>query len=99
MASSDSPQQLLDACETYHRDVALAHLDTPPGTLRDARVAEAAAQTEPACTIPALQASAQQSANAPAGQQSAMRRLNAWGLGMHVQQRLRAGLAGGAIPI
>lgn len=89
MASSDSPQQLLDACKTYHRNVASAHLDTPPGGARDAKVAEAAAQTEPACTIPALQAFAQHSANAPAAQQSAMRRLNAWGLGMHVQQRLR----------
>ena len=89
MASSDSPQQLLDACKTYHRDVALAHLDAPPGSMRDTRVAEAAAQTEPACTISALQAFAQHSANAPATQQSAMRRLNAWGLGMHVHERLR----------
>lgn len=89
MASSDSPQQLLDACKTYHRNVALAHLDTPPGSMRDVRVAEAAAQTEPACTIPALRAFAQHHANAPAAQQSALRRLNAWGLGMHVHQRLR----------
>ena len=89
MPFSDSPEQLLDACRTYHRNVALAHLDAPPGSMRDAGVAEAAAQAEPACTMPALQAFAQHSANAPATQQPAMRRLHAWGLGMHVQQRLR----------
>ena len=89
MASSDSPAQLLDACQTYHRNVALAHLDTPPGGARDTRLAEAAAQTEPACTPSALQASAHLSANVPEVQRAAMRRLNAWGLGMHVHQQLR----------
>lgn len=89
MASADSPEQLLDACKTYHRIVALAHLETPPGETRDARLAEAMAQMEPACTIPALRAFANFGANAPQAQRLAMRRLNAWGLGMHVQQRLR----------
>jgi hypothetical protein len=89
MASSDRPAQLLDACRTYHRNVALAHLDTPPGAARDARLAEALALAEPACTIPALQAIANLGANLPEAQRAAMRRLNAWGLGMHVQQRLR----------
>ena len=89
MASTDSPEQLLDACQTYHRNVALAHLDTPPGGARDARLAEAMAQTASACTIPALRSFASLNASAPAAQQSPLRRLNAWGLGMHVQQRLR----------
>ena len=89
MASTDSLEQLLDACETYHRNVALARLNTPPGGTRDDNLAEAMAQTEPACTIPALQSMAHPGANAPAAQQPAMRRLNAWGLGMHAQQRLR----------
>ena len=47
------------------------------------------AQTESACTIPALRAIANLSANAPEAQRPAVRRLNAWGLGMHVQQKLR----------
>jgi hypothetical protein len=89
MAFTDSPDQLLDACKTYHRTVALAQLDTPPGETRDGRLAEAMMQTESACTISALQAFANLGANAPAAQRPAMRRLNAWGLGMHVQQRLR----------
>ena len=89
MASTGSPNQLLDACKTYHRDVALAHLDTPPGAARDARLAEAMAQTEPACTVPALQAFANLGANVPEAQRPALRRLNAWGLDMHVRQRLR----------
>ena len=89
MASTDSPDQLLDACKTYHHNVALAHLDTPPGAARDARLAEAMAQTESACSVPALQTFANLGANAPEAQRPAMRRLNAWGLGMHVQQRLR----------
>ena len=88
MAATDSPAQLLDACKTYHRHVALAHLDVPPGAARDARLAEAMAQTEPACTVSALQTFANLGANAPAAQRPAFRRLNAWGLGMHVRQRL-----------
>ncbi len=89
MASTGSPEQLLDACKTYHRNVALAHLDTPPGRVRDARLAEAMVQTEPVCTVPALRAFANLGANAPEALRPAMRRLTAWGLGMHVQQRLR----------
>ena len=102
MASTDSSDQLLDlldACKTYHRTTALAHLDTPPGAARDARLAEAMAQTESACSVPALQIFANLGANAPEAQRPAMRRLNAWGLGMHVQQRTAAGLACRAIPI
>ena len=89
MASTDSPEQLLDACKTYHRNVALARLDTPPGATRDARLAEATTRTEPASSISALQTFANLGANAPESQRPAMRRLNAWGLGMHVQHLLR----------
>ena len=89
MPSTDSSEQLLDACKTYHRTVALAHLDTPLGATRDARLAEAMARTESACTIPALQVFANLGANAPEAQRPVTRRLNAWALGMHVQQRLR----------
>lgn len=89
MASPDSPEQLLDACKIYHHNVALAHLDVPPGATRDARLAEAMAQTEPACALPALRAFANLGANAPEPQRPAMQRLNAWGLGMHARQRLR----------
>ena len=89
MASSDTPIQLLDACEVYHRNVALAHLDTPPGSERDARLAEAIIQTQSACSLTALRESASLGARATEAQQPALQRLNAWGLGMHVQQRLQ----------
>ena len=89
MASSETPTQLLDACEAYHRNIALAHLDTPPGSARDARLAEAIIQTQSACSLSSLQESANLGARAAEAQRPALQRLNAWGLGMHVQQRLR----------
>ena len=83
MASVDTPGQLLDACKAYHRNVALAHLDRPPGAARESRLAEARVQAQSACSISALKETARLGAGA--GQQ----RLNAWGLGMHVGQRLQ----------
>ena len=89
MASNDTPTQLLDACEVYHRNIALAQLDTPPGSARDARLAEAIIQTQSACSLSSLQESASLGARAAEARRPALQRLNAWGLGMHVQERLR----------
>ena len=89
MASSSVPIQLLDVCKIYHRNIALAHLDNPPGAVRDARLAEAMDQVQSACSLSALQESANLGARVEEAQRPALQRLNAWGLGMHVQQRLR----------
>ena len=89
MDSGDTPGELLDACESYHRDVALAHLDTPPGPARNARLAEAMDQCGAACALPALQQSAAPGAAAPEGEGRARQRLKAWGLGVHARLQLR----------
>ena len=89
MASSNTPIQLLDACKDYHRNIALAHLGTRPGAARDARLAEAIIQTQSACSLSALQETASLGARVAETQRPALQRLKAWGLGMHVQQRLR----------
>ena len=89
MASSDSQRELLDVCEVYHRHIALAHLDSPPGAARNARLAEAIVQAQSACSLSTLQQSANLGAGAPEAERPALRRLNAWGLGMQVQARLR----------
>ena len=89
MASSNTPRELLDVCEVYHRNIALAHLDTPPGAARNARLAEAIVQAQSACSLSALQESASLGAGAPEAERPALQRLNAWGLGMRVQSRLR----------
>ena len=89
MASSDSSRQLLDVCRIYHRNIALAHLDTPPGAVRNARLAEAVDQTQFACSLTALQESASLYARVAETERPALERLNAWGLGMHLRGRLR----------
>ena len=89
MASSDTRRQLVDGCEVYHRNVALAHLDTPPGAARDARLAEAMEEAQSACPLSALQESAILGARVSEAKRPALQRLNAWGLGIHVNQRLQ----------
>ena len=89
MDSGDTPGELLDACEAYHRGVALAHLDAPPGAARNARLAEAMDQCEAACALPALQQAAASGAAAPEAERRARQRLKAWGLGTHARLRLR----------
>ena len=91
MASSDVTRRLLDACKGYHRNVALAHLDTPPGSVRNARLSEAMDQTQSACSLSALQQSASLGARVAGAERPALQRLNAWGLGLHVQRRLQPG--------
>lgn len=88
MASTDTPSQLLDACEAYHRSVALAQLDNPPGTARQSRLAGAAVEAQSVCSLAALRESASAAATATEAQRTAVQRLSAWGLGMHVQHRL-----------
>lgn len=89
MASIDTPTQLLDVCEAYRRNIALAHLDTPPGAARNDRLTEAMAQTQSACLSSAFHEPASLGTGVREAERPALRRLNAWGLGMHVQLQLR----------
>ena len=43
MAVNNLPEHLIETCAAYQRDMALIHLDTPPGDTREARLAEATA--------------------------------------------------------
>ena len=81
MAADNSPEHLVQTCAAYQRDVALIHLDTPPGDTREARLAEAMAQREEAYTTATLEALQRQLAEAPASHQETLTRLRAWALG------------------
>ena len=56
MSVDSQPERLLAASTTYHREVALATLDTPPGETRAARIAEAVSQCAESCTAPEIAA-------------------------------------------
>jgi hypothetical protein len=88
MAADSTPEQLVQTCAAYQRDVALVHLDTPPGETREARLAEAMARVSEAYTAPALEVLHSQLTAAPASHQEMLRRLRGWALTMHVQHAL-----------
>ena len=88
MAVDSAPEHLVQTCAAYQRDVALMHLDTPPGDAREARLAEAMARVAEACTPAAIEALHSQLTVAPASHQEALRRLRGWALAMHVQHAL-----------
>lgn len=88
MAVDSAPEQLLQACAAYQRDVALMHLDTPPGDTREAPLAEAMARLAETYTAAALAALRSQLTAAPASHQEALRRLRGWALALHVQSAL-----------
>jgi hypothetical protein len=72
----------------YQRDVALMHLDVPPGDAREAGLAEAMAQGAKACTPTAIETLRLLRTQAPASQQEALQRLQGWTLSMHVRSVL-----------
>lgn len=88
MAVDSTPEQLVRLCATYQRDVALAHLDTPPGEAREERLAEAMARAAEAYSTATLEALQSQLAAAPPTHQETLRRLRAWALALRVQQAL-----------
>jgi hypothetical protein len=47
-------EHLMQACEAYQHEVALIHLDVPPGDAREVRLAEALAHGAEACTPAAI---------------------------------------------
>ena len=88
MAVENLPEPLVQTCAAYQHDVALIHLDTPPGDTRDARLAEAMAHRGEAyatATIAALQG---QLTEAPVSHQETLTHLRAWALSMHVRSAL-----------
>jgi len=88
MAVDDLLEHLLQACVTYQCDVALTHLDVPPGDAREARLAEAMAHGAEACSPATIEALQRLRTEAPASQQEALQRLQSWMLGMHVRSAL-----------
>ena len=88
MAVHNIPEHLVQAGAAYQRDVALIHLDTPPGDTRDARLAEAMAHRGEAYTTATLEALQSQLTAAPASHQGTLTRLRAWALAMHVRSAL-----------
>jgi hypothetical protein len=85
MAMDYTPERLLETCAAYQREVAVIHLDTPPGDLREARLAEALGRVTEACTAPALAALQGQLGEAPAAHQETLRCLHGWALARHIE--------------
>jgi hypothetical protein len=88
MAVDNLLEHLLQTCVAYQREVALLHLDVPPGDAREARLAEAMAHGADACTPAALEALQRLRLEVPASQQEALQRLQGWTLSMHVRSAL-----------
>ena len=88
MAVDNVPERLLQTCVAYQRNVALIHLDIPPGDTYEARLAEAMAQGAEAYTTATLEALRSLHTEAPASHQAAIQHLRAWALTMHVRSAL-----------
>src|SRR5919197_1110126 len=74
MAVDNLLEHLLQTCVAYQRDVALLHLDVPPGDAHEARLAEAMAHGAEACTPAAIETLQRLRTAAPAAQQEAVQR-------------------------
>ena len=88
MAVGNFLEYLLQVCVAYQHEVALIHLDVPPGDAREARLAEAMAQGAEICTPATLEALQRLRTEAPATHQETLQRLRAWALAMHVRSAL-----------
>src|SRR5215470_19152254 len=88
MAVDNFLEPLLQACVAYQSEVALIHLDVPPGDAREARLAEAIAHGAEACTPAAIETLQRLRTEAPGSQQEALQRLQGWALSMHVRNAL-----------
>jgi hypothetical protein len=85
MVADSGLEQLLEVCVAYHREVALALLDTPPGAAREARLVEAITGCLEACSAPALAAVQSEIDEAPATQRDLFSRLRAWGFSLYLR--------------
>jgi hypothetical protein len=88
MAVDNLLEHLMQACEAYQHEVALIHLDVPPGDAREARLAEALTHGTEACTPAAIETLQRLRTEAPGSQQEALQRLHGWTLSMHVRSIL-----------
>lgn len=85
MVADNMLERLLEVCAAYHRDVALAHIDTPSGAARETRLEEALTLCAEACSAPELAALQSLIDAAPPSQRDLLYRLWAWGCTMHLQ--------------
>jgi hypothetical protein len=85
MAEDTQLDRFVQTCTAYQRDVALAHIETPPGEVRATRLAEVVRQAAEVCSAAGLQElqSAIDTASTPL--QPPLRRLRAWCLETHLQ--------------
>ena len=81
----DILDRFVQAGASYQRDVAVAHLDVPPGEGRVARLADALQRSAEVCTVNELHALQHAMAEAPAASQAALQRLLAWGREMSLR--------------
>jgi len=88
MAIDNLAEHLFQTCIAYQHDVALIHLDVPPGDAREVRLAEAMAHAAEACTPAAIEMLQRLRTEALASQQGALQRLQGWTLSMHVRSAL-----------
>src|SRR5262245_59532628 len=88
MAVDNLLEHVLRTCIAYQHEVALIHLDVPPGDAREARLAEAMAHGAEACTPTAIETLQRLRTEAPASQQEAGQRLQSWKLSMQVRCHL-----------
>jgi len=88
MTGDEYPEQCVQACAAYQRAVALVQIDTPPGAVRDAHLAEALDRCTEVCTDSQLLSLRSLIAAVPAAAQEPLRRLHAWGLDVQVQRAI-----------
>jgi len=88
MVVDNLPEHLLQTCVAYQREVALIHLDIPPGEAREARLAEAMAHGAEACIPAVIEALQRLCAEASGASQEMLQRLHSWALSMHIRNAL-----------
>src|SRR5262245_9082832 len=88
MAVDNVPERLVQTCVAYQRQVALIHLDTPPGDTREARLAEAMVPVADVCTPTTIEVLQRLRTEVSAAQQDAYQRLHGWALDMQVRSAL-----------
>lgn len=81
-------EQWLGRCEVYLREIALAALDIPLSEAREARLNEVLERVSSECSVLALADLQELIDTVPSDQQTAMRRLRAWGVTLHVQRAI-----------
>ncbi len=84
MVADNRLERWLDACVSYHRDMALAHLDAPLGERRDIRLAEVIERAADACSAAELADLQRLIDETPEAQRAPLQQLRSWGLTMYL---------------